>query len=450
MQSSIPFNKRRKQSGYLTITYALMITGLLGFSGLAVDVGYMQWVKRRAQSAADAAAMGALRELELGHSDSIATAGLYDASLNGFTDGQDGTTVTIYNPPPSGPHAGSPTAVEAVIHRNFPTMFMRIFGQNSVPIAAKAVARTNSVYGSIGGCIFALNKTAQSALKINGTNMNLYSACSAVVESTNSSAFTMGSGAIFYLDNQAHVGVVGGWSLAGQSRLMDYQKNISENPVSIVDPDDPFAKLTQPSLSNIGNTTIRQNSNTNYNKNNKPSATGHFSPGIYCGGVAIGDTDGQYFVFDPGVYVIAGGGLNVNSSAMIQGTGVTFFITSSTGWGCPGNTSYQPVTFNGNSTSQLTAPTSGTFCGILFFEDRSIYDTRNNGILGTSQSYFDGAFYFKHSPLQFAGSSSTNGYTVLVADTISINGNTTLRNHYESLSNPNPFAPYTTGGGLVE
>jgi hypothetical protein len=63
---------------------------------------------------------------------------------------------------------------------------------------------------------------------------------------------------------------------------------------------------------------------------------------------------------------------------------------------------------------------------------------------------FDGALYFKRTPLKFAGNSTTNGYTVLVADRISINGTTTLNNNYSSLSNPNPFVPYTTGGGLVE
>src|SRR5258708_15466222 len=102
------------ERGFTTVTYALVIIGLIGFTGLAVDVGYMQWEKGRIQGAADAAAMGALRELELSQTDLVA-AGQNDASMNGFTNGQNDTTVTINNPPLSGSYAGDTTAIEAIV-----------------------------------------------------------------------------------------------------------------------------------------------------------------------------------------------------------------------------------------------------------------------------------------------------------------------------------------------
>ena len=52
--------------------------------------------------------------------------------------------------------------------------------------------------------------------------------------------------------------------------------------------------------------------------------------------------------------------------------------------------------------------------------------------------------------VKFAGSSSTNGYIVLVADNITITGNSTIGSNYTTLPTNNPFAPYSTGGGLVE
>jgi hypothetical protein len=97
----------------------------------------------------------------------------------------------------------------------------------------------------------------------------------------------------------------------------------------------------------------------------------------------------------------------------------------------------------------LKAPASGNCVGMLFFEDRTLYGGGAT-INGGASSSFDGALYFKNSSLQFAGTNSTNGYMVLVADTISINGTTTLGNNYSTLSDPNPFAPASTGGGLVE
>ena len=97
----------------------------------------------------------------------------------------------------------------------------------------------------------------------------------------------------------------------------------------------------------------------------------------------------------------------------------------------------------------LSAPTSGIMEGMLFYMDRSITDTRWNQIVGHSGNYFDGALYFKHSNLKFAGSNSTNGYMILVADQIAITGTSAFGNNYTSLANPIPFAPASTGGGLV-
>jgi uncharacterized membrane protein len=118
---------------------------------MAIDAGYMQWNKRRLQLAADAAAMGALRELEQKRPTNVAAAGINDAALNGFVNGQDHTTVTVQNPPAAGAYAGNPLAVRAVVQRQFPTLFMRIFGQNNVTISASAVAHTSTSVGNIGG-----------------------------------------------------------------------------------------------------------------------------------------------------------------------------------------------------------------------------------------------------------------------------------------------------------
>jgi uncharacterized membrane protein len=128
-----------------------MLTGPVGFAGMAIDAGYMQWNKRRLQLAADAAAMGALRELEQKRPTNVAAAGINDAALNGFVNGQDHTTVTVQNPPAAGAYAGNPLAVRAVVQRQFPTLFMRIFGQNNVTISASAVAHTSTSVGNIGG-----------------------------------------------------------------------------------------------------------------------------------------------------------------------------------------------------------------------------------------------------------------------------------------------------------
>jgi hypothetical protein len=174
--------------------------------------------------------------------------------------------------------------------------------------------------------------------------------------------------------------------------------------------------------------------------------------------LSISDTNNETFEFQPGVYIMYGGGLNITSNALVTGTGVTFYNTGARSggpnWGCSGNASqnaYAPLSITGQAGSYLSAPTAtGNFKGMLIFGDRNIVDSRQNKIVGGSNSYFDGAFYFKRTPMMFAGTSSTNGYMVLVADMISVNGTSAMGNNYTGLQEPNPFAPYTTGGGMVE
>src|SRR5258708_4420551 len=150
------FRRRSGERGFIVIAYAAMLTVILGFTGLAVDVGYLQYQKRRIQAAADAAAMGALREKELGNTD-LVLAGQNDSSLNGFTDGSNNTTVTIVTPPSSGIYSGDTAAIQATVQRSVPTFFMQVFGPRSVTISATAVPRTTSTRGSIRGCIFVLD-----------------------------------------------------------------------------------------------------------------------------------------------------------------------------------------------------------------------------------------------------------------------------------------------------
>lgn len=112
--------RHSQKSGFVGITTALVITGMLSFLGLAFDVGYLQWSRMNAQAAADAAAMGALRELELGNTTTVTPAGLNDAALNGFSDGINRAAVTINNPPLSGSYAGDSHAVEAIVSARCP------------------------------------------------------------------------------------------------------------------------------------------------------------------------------------------------------------------------------------------------------------------------------------------------------------------------------------------
>jgi uncharacterized membrane protein len=125
----------------LLVTIALIV--LLGLGGLATDAGLLWTEKRQLQTAADAAAVaGALAVVSGGN---VSTAAKTDSSVNGFTDGTGGVTVTVNNPPASGSYAGNSNAVEAIVSKPESTYFLRVvLGYNSVAIQARAVAHTGA------------------------------------------------------------------------------------------------------------------------------------------------------------------------------------------------------------------------------------------------------------------------------------------------------------------
>jgi hypothetical protein len=95
---------------------------------------------------------------------------------------------------------------------------------------------------------------------------------------------------------------------------------------------------------------------------------------------------------------------------------------------------------NGNTTANLSAPTSGPLAGILFFQDRSIPGTAPaSTITGNSTSTFDGAVYFPTTSLTFNGNSSTNGYSIVVANQLTVSGNASIGDNYSSLPNGSPI-----------
>ena len=83
--------------------------------------------------------------------------------------------------------------------------------------------------------------------------------------------------------------------------------------------------------------------------------TGTPVPGTTYSGITLnsGTTN-----FPSGVYVISGGSFTVTGSATITGTGVTFYFTNNA-----------TISVSGGGSLQLTAPTTGPYAGILFFQD---------------------------------------------------------------------------------
>jgi hypothetical protein len=134
------------------------------------------------------------------------------------------------------------------------------------------------------------------------------------------------------------------------------------------------------------------------------------------------------------LYVIDGGGITIDGGASVSGTGVTFYLTGNNGNGNSA-ANYSGVTINSTATVNLSSPCDGAASGIkgmLFFQDRSITNGNGSSINGASGSTFNGAIYFPTTPLSYAGSSAVNGFTLIVADTLTFTGNSSVGNDVTS------------------
>jgi RHS repeat-associated protein len=230
-----------------------------------------------------------------------------------------------------------------------------------------------------------------------------------------------GSGTL-YLQDHAQVGVVGGWQLNGLL-LMDTISNQQVQPITITSPGDPLTAIQAPTQGVVVSTQPVSYSKTNQPPNNT------LSPGVYCGGLTILNTNGVTFNMSPGTYIMAGGGLTFTSQAIVAGFGVTVYNTSSAGWSCSSSYGYTPISITGQAQVNLTAPTTGALAGILFFGNRAGCGTPGScqdKIAGGASDTFNGALYFKSDQLLFSGKSSSNGCMVVVADIITITGNSSF------------------------
>jgi hypothetical protein len=245
-------------------------------------------------------------------------------------------------------------------------------------------------------------------------NVTVLSGCGLLVDSSSSSGMTtVGHVSI----TAPSIAVVGGYTGSGYTPT---PKTV------VIAASDPLAYVQAPTVGSCAYTNFSL-----HGTSGTSSSPYQLYSGTYCGGITVHGN--AWLHFNAGTYVLAGGGMNISANTTMTGTGVTFYDTTGTG-------GYGAIALNGNSTVNLSAPTSGSLAGMLFFQDRSIPSTgASSTISGNSSSTFDGALYFPTTTVSFNGNSSANGYSIVVADQLTLSGNASLGSNYTSLTNGSPI-----------
>jgi hypothetical protein len=270
-----------------------------------------------------------------------------------------------------------------------------IGGSNYLPSLA-------SVTQTVITSIFVLDSTAGGALSLSG-NAAINIPGTLLVDSNSKTALSESGNASI---KAGSIQVVGGVSKSGNATLSPAATTgVAALP-------DPLAGLALPSTTGLTNYGAVNLSGSSNNSNNP------LNPGIYSKITVSGNA---VLYLNPGVYILAGGGLTVSGNASIKGTGVTFYNT--------GNSSgtYGSITLSGDGTYALSAPTTGTYAGILIFQDRN--NSHALTLSGNSTLGSNGAIYAPTAALTLSdnaeGSSSQQPTLSFVVDTMTLSGNST-------------------------
>ena len=337
---------------------------LMGFLAMTLDVGAAAKLRRVGQTAADAGAFGGGQEIlrEMPH-DSIVASALAEAVRNGFSAGD----ITVNHPPATGTYAGNNQYVEVLIHRSMATLFGGIFNFSSLDVGARAVA---GVGAADLNCIYTLDPSGADALFVDGA---LSANCGIVVNSTSPNALWVKPGANLKAPS---VTVAGGIHGSG-----DITGSSATGVAPVINPLKDLAFPTDNDCSAHPSTVTISGSGTTA-----------LYPGVYCGGIDIANGGATAFL-NPGNYIIRGGGISVATGGNIIGSGITIFLST-------GSQPYTGMNITNSCDAQLSAPTSGAYEGILFFQDplAPVPYTNTFSCNGTQT----GTFYFPTQTVYFA------------------------------------------------
>ena len=298
----------------------------------------------------------------------------------------------VNNSPSSGLHSG----IEVTITVTEPTYFMKVFHLTSMNVSARAVASL----GPGSGCIYTLD-TSGTDIGLTGTADLSMPNCGILVDSAAGNAIRMtGSSGI----TAQSIGIVGGWSASGGASM-------SPAPISGIAPaPDPLAFLPVPSFTSgacLPDPHITS------------GATHTIGPAISGGTVCydgLSVSGSSAVTLTPGLYII-NGGFSMTGSGTITGTDVTFYLAAPNG----------SASLSGSGSLNISAPTSGTYNGILFFEDPN--DSNAMSITGSTGSTLSGIFYAPNAALSLSGSSGANIYADLVVSSLSMTGTSNFQNY---------------------
>lgn len=425
-----------RESGQAMILVVVAL-GLFMFAalGLGIDGAQLYAHRQMAQAAADAAAQAAIMSIERGTNSTsthpFSTAASFTctvppavldlrtpcvyAQYNGFGTSTD-TVVVSFPSAVSGVSLSSAAtpAVAVSVQRVLTAGLIRFAGITTYSVIAKATA---GILASVPAtCLYVLDPAAANAFTANnGASVTMN--CGIAINDTNAAAASITGGATV---SATAISIAGNYVVNNGGTVSPAPTTGTQTVA------DPFASVAGPTAGAC-----------NYTNYSPGFGTWALSPGTYCGGITI--NNGATAAFGAGTYIINGGGITFGGGATITGSGVMFYLTGT-------NATYGSVSIANGVTVNLSAETSGSYMGLLFFQDRSITSSQNASFAGGASTELTGTLYFPTTDVAFSNGASTSGDMAIVAKQASFVGGANLRYDPTGLKT----GLITTTAGLIQ
>ncbi|WP_137154003.1 TadE/TadG family type IV pilus assembly protein [Rhizobium sp. FKL33] len=336
--------------GNIAMVAALAIPVVLAGVGAAIDYGMAADQRQFMQSSLDAGVLAAVRETtddaRRGVVEKYISANFLGARM--APDGTERELETIDYSTQLALKTNADNSLTATFTRSYKTSFMGLFGYTTLNLRVKSTA----IKSQSGPCITVLGSSGQDVLVNSGANVTS-SDCKMHVRSTANPAFIMNSGSTINLPEFCVKGT-------------NYIKNggtLTNLKTGCAAQSDPYANaFTEPTVSSTCTSSGYFN-----------STTVTLEPGVHCD---TGFNGSPTITFKPGLHIIKGR-MIINSGATVNATGVTFYFPDVN----------SEIRANGGLKFTASAPTSGTYKGVLMFEKTS--NANNNA--NKTQYIFNGS-----------------------------------------------------------
>lgn len=387
----------RNEKGNALIIAAAGLPLLIGFAGLANDT--IQWSlwKRQLQRQADSGAIAGVyaRFADQNLNSAVTT----DIAKNSRTGLAFATGYPVITPLADTADYNKPVQVTLAVRQSLPFSKFFMSAAPLIEVNAVAGAKETGEY-----CAQAQINTAETGISAGGT-VDVDLKCGMITNSTSMEA------AVAFGDSTVNASPVA--AVGGLDQTDNWATGTTLLPFTMAQPD-PFADIEPPPVpSSCSNFSDSPSDTTTLSPTKSDGSANCFANFTVKGDLTL----------NPGTYIITGD-MKVNSGAKVTCDGCTFVLTdnpaSSTG----------TVDINGGAKLNLKAPDTGTYKGILFYQNRGADEDSVSKINGNSTSFFKGAFYFPHSKVEYTGNAGVTYECVkLVSWQLTFQGNAAINNN---------------------